>query len=220
MALSKTEPRYLISAKNPMIKEYRQVMKMLGEPDKHTLIIDFPPDVIDKQDPGQVNELVLVMQHYPELIEKYLFGFKLKFPEVADSELYLGEEVWGSEPKYLRWFQKLSVCPVALFFIHDEAMRNYFLLGDLFADNKVTVEMKPSGKAMLALEGEALQTVCERLFKACWLFHIYCHGTGFDPKDAIESVLADLDTPITYEMVEKEYQNHIEKGTLFGADRK
>jgi hypothetical protein len=219
MTLSKTSPRYLISAKNPMLKEYSDVMKMLSRPDKHTLRIDFPPQLIDDMNASQVNELVLVIQHHPHLIEKYLFGFELYFPEVADSELYLGEEVWGSEPKYLQWFQKISECPVALFFIHDTNMRNFFLMGDLIAHGKVQVNVNPDGKGRLEMYGDEMQIVCGRLFNACWLFHIYCHGTGFNPKDAIESVLADLDTPVTYDMVREEYESHIKKGTHFSAEK-
>jgi hypothetical protein len=41
---------------------------------------------------------------------------------------------------------------------------------------------------------------------------VYCHGSGFDPQVYIESLLADLDLPLTYKEVYEAYMEDVKKG--------
>ena len=57
-----------------------------------------------------------------------------------------------------------------------------------------------------------MQEVCNRLFSACIFFMIYCHNTGFNPQVYIEALLAELDLPVTFEMVQERFEEDLKNG--------
>jgi hypothetical protein len=71
------------------------------------------------------------------------------------------------------------------------------------------------GKQMVGIGGEQLVEVMKRLYNSCWWMLMYCHGSGFNPESYIQSLLADLDLPLTYEEVYEAYQKDIQKGLHF-----
>jgi hypothetical protein len=82
-------------------------------------------------------------------------------------------------------------------------------MGDLVAEGKCT----PMGNR-LKLEGAIALEIFNRLFNCCWFFHLFCHNTGYDPKTYIEALLAEFDSPVTYDMVRKKCEEDVALGIL------
>ncbi|MBS4028689.1 MAG: hypothetical protein KGZ58_08625 [Ignavibacteriales bacterium] len=206
-------PIYLVQPGNPLIAQWKQPFEAFARKDIHTFTIDVPPEAVDEMDVAMPQQLVIALQHYPHLIDKFLFSLELKFQQIAGSELYYQEDDWKSDDKYHRWFCKMGQFPLVLFFLHDREARFSILAGDILADKRVTVKkIDEQQESYIGIVGNDVQLVSKRLFNACWLFHLFCHASGFDPKPCIESILADFDLPVTYEQVRKQYEEDVLKG--------
>ena len=207
------EPIYFVASDDEIVGNWEQSFELLAKEENNAIVIDIQPELVENLDVITVQEFVMVLQHYPELIDKFLFSIKLKFTEIADSELYFPEEEWKSNPKYYRWFHQMSKFGVVLFFLHDSESRFFFIAGDLLADGKLKFEDSPNSKAsFIDIQGENMQVVCDRIFTSCWLFMLYCHATGFDPQLAIESMISDFGVPISYSDVSQKYHEDIKTG--------
>ena len=210
------KPFYLVPANEPFLKSYDSLFTRFAEPEMHTLNLDVYTKLVEAGDVGGVQQLIIALQHQPHLIEKMIFALNLKFTEIEDSQLYIPAQIWKADPSYLYWFRKLANSPVMLFFLNDEDARFYTLAGDILSENQLeTKEGDLKGTQLVALEGENLNMVMERLFASCWWMLIYCHGSGFNPEPYIRGLLADLDLPLTYEEVYEAYEKDIEKGLSF-----
>ena len=207
------EPIFFVAPDDEIIENWEETFELLSKEENNTLVIDIQPELVENLDVITVQEFVMVLQHYPELIDKFIFSLKLNFPEITGSELYLPEEHWKNDPKYYRWFHKMNSFGVMLFFLHDSESRFFFIAGDLLADEKLKFESTPgSKKAFIDIQGENMQIVCDRVFTSCWLFMIYCHALNFDPKFAIESMISDFGLPISYDDVNNKYLQDIKTG--------
>ncbi len=211
------KPVYLAPASEPFIKEYDELFRRFAEKDMHTLILTVNTDSVYGGDVAMLQQILMALQHQPHLIEKLLFCLEIKFTLIEDSDIYIPETYWKTEAVYYRWFHKLSASPLMLFFLNDEDARFYLLAGDMLADNLLQLVTDEKGKGMACLEGDDLVEVLHRLFAACWMMLIYCHGSGFDPEPYIQSLLADLGLPLTYEQVYETYAGDIAKGINFRA---
>ena len=211
-----TTPFYLVPATEPFLKNYDELFVRFAANDMHTLILEVPTSMVEGGEIASVQQLIMALQHKPYLIEKMIFAIDLRFTEIEGSELYIPTEVWKTDPAYLHWFSAFAACPMLLFFLNDEDARFYTLAGHFLAQNKLEVkEDSMKGKPMVALEGEHLNEVMQRLFNSCWWMLIFCHATGFNPEAYIQSLLADLGLPLTYEEVNEVYQQNVEKGLNF-----
>jgi len=210
------KPFYLVPANEPFLKKYDPLFLRFAEPEMHTLNLDVFTKLVEAGDVAGMQQIIIALQHQPHLIEKMIFALNLKFTEIEDSKLYVPAEIWKVDPLYLQWFRRLADSPVMMFFLHDEDARFYTLAGDILAENQLeTKEGDLNGTQMVALEGEHLEMVMERLFNSCWWMLIYCHGSGFNPEPYIQGLLADLDLPLTFDEVYEAYQKDIEKGLSF-----
>ena len=211
-----TTPFYLVPANEPFLREYDTLFTRFAEADLHTLVLDVHSQSVNDGEVAALQQIILALQHHPELIEKMIFALDLKFTEIEGSSMYFPEQVWKTDTEYYRWFHKLADSPFMMFFLNDEDARFYTLAGDLLADNQL--EIKPAdryGRNMVGIDGDQLIQVVNRLFNSCWWMLIYCHGSGFNPEPYIQSVLADLDLPVTYEQVYESYQEEIKKSLHF-----
>ena len=123
----KNEPIYFLPSPNEILENWIQPFEMFVKPETNTVIINVQPEAVDNLAVAMVQEFGMVLQHYPELIDKFLFSVHLKFQQIANSELYFSEEEWKSNPKYFRWFHRLSAFGVMLFFLHDNEARFFSL---------------------------------------------------------------------------------------------
>ncbi len=206
------KPIYLVSETSVLHAEFADTIAQLkNTPNLHTLLMTFTTKQVNNLECGHMNELIAVLQHHPKLIEELVYATSFKFLEVPDSELYINEEDWQSDPAYWRWFNSLyKQSPVAPFFLHGYKERSYCFIGDLLADGKGEVKEMDNDKGeLIGFEGEDLQLIANRLFDSCVWYHVYCHGSKFDPRDTVEWLIADLGIPISYKLVRKEYQKKV-----------
>lgn len=209
------KPVYLTPASEPFIKQYDEMFARFAEKDKHTLVLTVHSDMVYESEVGMLQQIIMALQYQPHLIEKLLFCLDIKFTTTKDSDIFIPESYWKRDAAYYRWFYKLAASPVMLFFINDEDARFYSLAGDMLADNLLQIEQDEKGKGMACLEGDELVEVVNRLFTSCWMMLIYCHGSGFNPEPYIQSLLADLGLPLTYEQVYEKYIADIKQGIVF-----
>lgn len=211
-------PAYLIPPTSPWIKKYRQVIESMRKPENNTLKISIPPINVEDGDVSTIQEVIASLQHHPTMIEKMLFSIELVFSEIEDSPLNIEESEWKVSTKHHLWFHELYKLPISLFFIRDRDSRFYILMGDLLDNQDVSAEEIEGRKGQLvSFSEEQAQLIMERLFQSCWLFYVYCYKSGFDPQVCIEAVLAELDSHITYDLVQKYAEERLEEGILFGV---
>jgi hypothetical protein len=204
-------PLYIAPRTDSSIKQYDHLFTSFELENKDTLILEMSEDLVENGSVSAIMDLLQALQHKPHLIEKMLFSFQINFVEKG-TRISFPESYWKSERQYYRWFHKLSKAPLAMFFLEDDDSRFYTLIGDLLADDKLEVRDDGEKKQLVMFTGEYLETVVQRLFDACWWLLIFCHGTGFNPQIYIESLLADIGLPLTYEQVHEAFIEDLEKG--------
>lgn len=216
--MSKDEkPVYLAPATEPFVTAYDELFDRFSHENIHTLSMTVQTDLVYEGNIAMLQELVMALQHKPHLIEKLVFCLDIKFTAIEDSNIFIPDIYWKRDAGYYRWFHKLSASPVMLFFINDEDARFYLLAGDMLADNLLDIQMDERGQGMACLEGDELAQVVHRLFDSCWMMLMYCHGSGFNPEPYVQSLLADLGLPVTFEQVYKRYVSDVATGIQFRA---
>lgn len=212
----KETPFYVMSASATFIRTFDELFTRFEEGGMNTLSMIVDKEMVENGDVTHLLQLIMSLQHKPQLIEKMIFSLDIKFTEIEDSDLFLPETYWKTDVEYYRWFRKLGISPVMIFFLQDEDARFYTLAGDLLADNRL--EVKPGdmkGKQLVGISGEALEEIMNRLFNSCWWMLVFCYGSGFNPQPYIEGLLADLDLPLTYEQVYEAFKEDLKKGINF-----
>lgn len=203
----KKKPIYLLQPGDEGIQKFKNDFGLMAHSSKHTITMDVPVEVVQKQDVFYFQDIIARLQHFPGLIEKYIFAFDIKFLDTHG--IAMPPDEWKGYAHPMRWLNKLNSLPCAIFFIHDYDARGFALMGDLIADNKLTPD--PENGRLMA-EGEVLEEICSRLITICWFFHLYCHNSGFNPQVYIEALMAEFDTPATYEQVRKMYEESVAQG--------
>ncbi len=211
------KPVYLAPASEPFMREYDEIFSWFSKEEIHTLELTIDTYSVYEGKVAMLQQLIMALQHQPHLIEKLFFCLDLKFTLIEDSGIHIPASSWKKDTAYYRWFHKLSATPLMIFFLNDEDARFYMLAGDMLADDLLQPDLDENGKGTACLEGDELAEVVQRLFAACWMMLIYCHGSGFNPEPYIQSLLADLGLPLTFEQVYEKYISDIEKGINFRA---
>lgn len=207
-------PVYIAPIDSPDVVQFRDVFAMYENTEYHTLTFDVHQDLVKQGEVAMLQELIIALQHYPNLIERFLFAIDFKFTEIEDSDIVFPESYWKTDPDYYQWFFKMSQLPIVIFFLSDEDARFYCLAGDFLAAKDVIINggVDKWGKTEIAFTGEQVQVLMDRLFNACWFLLIYCHGSGFEPRSYIETIIAAFDFDISYEQVYEAYKKDIEVG--------
>ncbi len=218
MAITAQTPIYLIPKSDPSVKQWEQAFTYFEAPEIDTFTIDVYEELVAFKHVAMVQEMITALQHYPHLIEKMMFSIDFKFTEIEDSNLYLPEDCWKSEPKYYQWFAELSKLPIMVFFINDEDARYYTLLGDMLASGDLPVTpLENNERSQISLEGVEWRKFIERLFNSCSMMMLFCHNTGFNPEPYIQSLLADMDVSALWDDIYKKYQEDVMKNVRFKA---
>ena len=115
------------------------------------------------------------------------------------------------------WLRKLGESlPFTLFFIREWEARFATLTGDIMI-NKTPELITEDGRGMIKTSKEEHSLINQRLGQACTLFMHYCRGTGFDPKQAIEAMLAEFNAAYDYSKVEKAFNEELKEGRVHRA---
>ena len=199
------KPLYMIEPGDQRIIDFRKSYGLMASSDRNKLFFSVPDEAVLSGDVSFIQQIVMALQHYPKMIDKWILSIDTQF--LSPEGIPLQEDDWKGHEKYVRWFNRFLIMPCAIFFLEDRDARAYVLMGDLVSDNKI-----PTDGRGVALEGEMLEEVANRLFNACVFLMLYSHNTVFDPQYCIEAILADFDLPITYEQVKQEYEDYIKKG--------
>ena len=94
------------------------------------------------------------------------------------------------------------------------------MVGDLYADGKVTIEPEETGRGFkIGFESTEANIIIERFFSACLMMHVYCYGSGFNPKHYVEALLAEFDLPINYKDIQRAYKKDIAGGVKLERKR-
>ncbi len=204
-------PNYLITPGNKLIADFKLNYGLLASSERKTLTISIPQDVVRKMDVYYLQEIIMLLQHYPKMIEKWIFAIEVSFTNELKNPL--DEDDWKGHEIPVRWFHKLNSLPCMIFFIEDHDARSFMLMGDIVMDGKAKPTGKIQGKEQqVMLDAEVMQEVQNRLFNSCWMFLLYCHNTGFDPQPYIEALMGEFEAMFSYEDVVKQYQEDIAKG--------
>ena len=211
--LSHNKPFYLLDPKSPIIGEhYMSIAATVTSADKQ-LDLSVPPEVVEMMDVSGPRDIILALQHHPEYIEKMLFSMHFDFQLQEGSDLFFPETDWRMKPKYIKWFFAMSALEVMPFFMKDKEIRLYMLAGDYLAQgtSSIVKETTADDTSRYKIRGACMIQLTRRLFDSCKMFLFYCHGTGFNPKDAILAMLSDYSLPVHYADVYKQYQKDIKK---------
>lgn len=207
---------YLLPPGSPEVLKYKEMAEAMAQQEMHTLNLNVPTEVVESGDVAMLQELVAAMEHYPFAIEKLLFAVHLRFQEIKDSELYIHEDDWKSDPKYFRWFNKMNQVPFLFYFLHDKDARYYALAGDFIADGQVDVEIVPGEKdQLITFKGEALQAFFQRIYMGSLMMLHYCREAKINLQPYVEAILADYNTSFTYEEIEQHFKEDLEKGVIY-----
>ena len=200
-------PFYIIPPGDPKIKAAK-LMYGAGIGNQGIPQITFNVSVADvrKLNAGGIIEQLAILQHFPALLEKFVFTCSVRVAK-EDGTLLKIEDLRG-DPIAMEWFSKLRNLPCSMFFFESRDARAYIQIGDMKFDQSV-VEKKGDG---IRLSGENLQEVCQRLYDACNFFMVFCHNTGFDPIPYIDSILAESGLPITLEEVISDFKEDLANG--------
>lgn len=213
--MNKNEPLFLIPSHDPIIQSWNATFHKL-EQSKDEPVFTVNPTIADEGQVAFIQQMVMALQHYPNLIERMVFAVKFKFMLVDDVPVEVSENEWKMSREVYDWFFQMNMLPVMIYFISDQDARSYCLFGDILASGNYTYHEEPDGHhKMIAFTEEQAQLIMNRLFHSAWAFLMYCHNTGFNPDKYIDALLADFDMPFTVADVRKKYDEDIERGIRF-----
>ncbi|QQS28667.1 MAG: hypothetical protein IPM47_17740 [Sphingobacteriales bacterium] len=207
----KKRPIYMIPPGSPQIEEFKTNYGLLANPTKNSLTISVDMETVKSEDIYMIQEFILCLQHFPKLIEKFVFSINIQF--LNHDDIPMKDEDWKGVSYPMKWFSLMQQLPCSIFFIQDPDARGYILLGDIMTSDEEFERTENEIK----LEGKLLEKVCNRLFHSCFLFLLYCHNSGFNPQPYIEALIADFDLPITYKHVHQEYLKAVKQGIKIKA---
>ena len=185
------QPFFFVPPTDPLVAQWKSVFELFAKPENKAIELTINPDIVEGMDVAYLQEMSFALQHYPKVLEKFVFAVKFKFTQIADSELYYQDIEWKTQVKYYEWFFKLSAQPHLLFLIEDHDARMYFLMGDWLANGKVQAENNDQNESGVSLNAEQMNELGNRLFTSCRMFNLYCHRTGVDAQPYIDALIAE-----------------------------
>ncbi len=214
-----SKPFYLIDRQDPTVLAYKDSIETAIRSDVSAYNIAVDPVTVRIMDIEEPERLLSALQHYPKHIEQMLYTMKFNFRVQTDGEAFIPESEWKANRKYHTWFHKMNSIPYLPFFVNDFDVRLYMLAGDYTALKSMSIQKVEDGPAAgkIRATGGGHRILSKRLFESCVTFMLYCHGSGFDSKDAIKTLLADFTLPVQYADIYKQYQKDLKNSFGFWA---
>jgi hypothetical protein len=211
---------YLIPEEHPefpnLMVRYGNIFKSIeSEPDKK-IVIKIPPSVVDSLDNSMWGEMLGVAEHNTKWIELLLFGVGFSFIKIADSGLLYVEGEWQSDKNIQSWLRRLGEgIPFSSFFLSQYEARLLSVIGDLIKQPHEVRIQGDETKVKFSFNSEEQKIIDSRIGIGCQLFMHYCNGTGFDPKQAVEAILAEFNVWYDYTLVLGQFEKDIKDGAQF-----
>ncbi|MBL7129356.1 MAG: hypothetical protein ISS16_10280 [Ignavibacteria bacterium] len=199
-----------------LMQKYKGVFETVESAKGKNLVIRIPPEVADSKDNTMWGELIGVAEHNRKWIELLLFGVEFSFIKIADSELTYAEGEWQSDRKIQKWLHRIGDgIPFSFFFLHKWEARLLTVTGDMVSKGDDIITPRDENHVKFSFNREEQKIIDSRVGVGCQVFMHYCNGTGFDPKQAVEAVLAEFKVPYEYDMVLKEFEKDVETKTQY-----
>ncbi len=213
--MNKNSPLFLVPPQDPIVQKWTPAFQNL-ERSQDDLVLTVNPTIMAQGEVAFIQELVMALQHHPQLIERLIFSIRFNFMLVDDVPVEVSEHEWKSRTEAYSWFFKMSSLPMTVYFIGDQDARGYCLFGDFLASGNFDAEEGSDGlHHSIGFTAEQMQLIANRLFHGAWALLMYCHNTGFNPDKYIDALLADYDMPFTVSDVRRQYEEDVEKGIAF-----
>jgi len=200
---------------NLMVR-YGNIFKTIeSEPDKK-IVIKIPHSVVDSRDNSMWGEMLGVAEHNTKWIELLLFGVEFSFEKIAGGELLYVEGEWQSDKKIQSWLHRIGEgIPFSFFFLRQYEARLLSIIGDLIKEPDEVRIQGDETKVKFSFNREEQKIIDSRIGIGCQLFMHYCNGTGFDPKQAVEAILAEFNVWYEYAQVLEQFEKDIKDGAQF-----
>lgn len=213
-----TKENYLIPKTHPQFEGLMQIYEPMFNnitANNKGLSLKIEPDVIEAGQTMMFNEIILMAEHKKEWLEAILFAINLQIEQFKGGELYYSVEHFLTNEKIALWLRRLGeTIPFTCFFLEDWEARFGTIAGDIIVNTKPDF-VTEFDKARITTSVEDTKRIQQRIGRACTLFMHYCYGTGFDPKQAIEAILAEFQTPFDYLKVEQVFKEELEKKFVY-----
>ncbi len=197
-----------------LMQIYEPLLNNLTTNNLKGLSLKVEPRVIEGGQTRGINEIMLMAEHKKEWLEAILFGISLRIEQFKESELYYSLEDFLTNEKIALWLRKLGeTIPFTCFFLDEWEARFGAIAGDIIINIKP--DLRTENKARITTSVEDTKLIQQRIGQACTLFMHYCYGTGFDPKQAIEAILAEFQTDFDYAKVEAVFKEELEKNFVY-----
>ncbi len=198
---------------------FSPMLELLVQQPKKNFSLTVPANVVSSKETAFINEIVMLAQHKKEWVHRMLFGIKLKFQKSPDSEEIYEDGEWQIEKDIQLWIRKVGEgIPVSCFFLQEWEARYLCITGDIFADDRMKIlDYRDDGRLQLETTVEDQRVIIDRIADASKMFLFYCHPSGFDPKQAIEAILAEFKIPLEFEMIKEMYDEEVRNGIFIHA---
>jgi len=214
------KPLYFIPPGDKLVKDFKLNFGMFAKSDFSGPSIVIGKDNLAEMNPNYIEQMFMSLQHYPLLIEKMLYSIHIIFKDEQGNPI--PDINWKGHEEPIKYLNLLYRLPCSLFFFNDRDVRSYILMGNLITENK----SERINETTFKLEGEILETFCDRVYDACWYLMVFCYNSDFDPKEYIQIFLDELELPfVTYEMLKKDFDKDLKEGinitvTIVDPDKK
>jgi hypothetical protein len=210
---------YFIPPTHPSFEDWMRVYKPVFEiyTANRTKTINYKvdPAVIESVQTLRMNEVIMMAEHKKEWIESIIFGINFEIKQISGSDLYYGIEDFLTNAKIARWLRRLGeTFPITCFFLSQWEGRLGSIAGDIFIKKEPDI-VNESGNGGFMTTAEEEKEIQERVWQASKLFMHYCYGTGYEPKQAIEAVLAEFNAVFEYEKVAEVFKKEIKNGFYY-----
>lgn len=210
---------YLISKDDPIFKEierkFSATLEHLVQKPKKSFAFTVAAEVVSSNQTDLMNEIVLLAQHKKVWIDRILFGIRLKFKKSPENEELYEYGEWQMEKDIQLWIRKIGEgISVSCFFLREWEARFLSIAGDILADDRMKIVTRRDDRMQLETSLEDQRVIIDRLTESSKMFLHYCHPSGFDPKQAIEAVLAEFEVPpsLEFKIIKMLYDEEVRRG--------
>lgn len=203
MEISSGKPSFIIPADHPLTLKWKGRLERyrFADPRKDLQWKISHTDILNAIGFTPIHELLMVLQHHPDLIESLVFGIDIRFL-APDGKPYPYQDMSWLDKDHIEWLMVLGsgmVFPLVIYFIQDPRKRYYALMGDM------VLRQRFIGK------GE-LEIITDRVFNASRYLLFFCHGTAILPEKYIRQLMTECKVDFPYQKLLEAHEDDMSRG--------